>query len=156
MTESDRSWLIRPATRADIPAITALEQSSGTAAHWKPEQYASLFRESSRRTVLVAEDKSSKCVQGFLVARNVAREWELENIVVSDESQRRGIGTRLLGELLDRAKNLGCESIFLEVRESNQAARAFYDKLHFEQSGRRRNYYRGPDEDAILYRLQLT
>jgi len=46
--------------------------------------------------------------------------------------------------------------VFLEVRESNQPARAFYLRQGFEESGRRKFYYANPQEDAILYRLALT
>jgi ribosomal-protein-alanine acetyltransferase len=151
-----KSVLIRSATPADIPAIISLEQRSAKAAHWNRERYESLCSASSQRTILVVEEESNGNLQGFLVARDIGREWELENIVVSDESQRRGLGTRLLAGLLDRAKHLGCDAIFLEVRESNQAARAFYEKLSFEQNGRRKSYYRERDEDAILYRIQFT
>jgi len=48
------------------------------------------------------------------------------------------------------------EAIFLEVRESNQAARAFYERHGFQPSGRRARYYSQPNEDAITYRLNLT
>ena len=61
-----------------------------------------------------------------------------------------------MSEFLNHAKRLAATAIFLEVRESNHAARALYDKFHFEQSGRRKSYYRDTDEDAILYRLQFT
>jgi ribosomal protein S18 acetylase RimI-like enzyme len=61
-----------------------------------------------------------------------------------------------LTALLDRARETNSERVFLEVRESNQAARAFYARLGFEQSGRRKLYYANPPEDAVLYRLTLN
>jgi ribosomal-protein-alanine N-acetyltransferase len=61
----------------------------------------------------------------------------------------------LLSELLDIARGGGAKAIFLEVRESNQAARALYEKWAFLESGRRRRYYQEPDEDAILYRIDF-
>ena len=81
------------------------------------------------------------------------REWEIENIAVAGPARRRGLGTRLLGELLDLARGRGADAVFLEVRESNHAARALYEKWAFLESGRRRGYYKDPEEDAILYRL---
>ena len=53
------------------------------------------------------------------------------------------------------ARARGAKAVFLEVRESNQAARALYEKWAFLESGRRRRYYQEPDEDAILYRIDF-
>jgi ribosomal-protein-alanine N-acetyltransferase len=99
----------------------------------------------------VIEEESR--VQGFLVAHGLDKEWEIENIAISGAARRRGLGARLLGEFLDQARGQRAEAVFLEVRESNQAARALYEKWAFEESGRRAQYYREPEEDAIVYRL---
>ena len=78
------------------------------------------------------------------------------NIAVAGPARRRGLGTRLLGEFLDLARARGADAVFLEVRESNRAARALYEKWAFLECGRRRRYYQDPDEDAILYRIGFT
>jgi ribosomal-protein-alanine N-acetyltransferase len=146
---------IRSAASADLPAMMALEKHAVTAAHWSAEQYEALFRASqSGRVAQVIEDEFG--LQGFVIARAVDREWEIENIAVTGPARRRGLGTRLLGEFLDLARARGADAVFLEVRESNRAARALYEKWAFLESGRRRRYYRDPDEDAILYRLGFT
>lgn len=92
---------------------------------------------------------------GFLVARYIAPDWELENIVVDPNARRRGLGKHLLDALLAKARETNSESVFLEVRESNGSARALYESAGFHQTGRRKSYYSGPAEDAILYRLTL-
>jgi len=107
------------------------------------------------RLALVVEDQSGG-IQGFAVARVPGREWELENIVVADQAERRGLGTRLLGELVSLARSQGAQSIFLEVRESNRAARALYLKCAFVENGHRKSYYQDPPETAILYKLDLV
>jgi ribosomal protein S18 acetylase RimI-like enzyme len=171
---------IRPATPADIAAMMALEKLSATAAHWSIAQYKEIF-ETARsirapissvlggrrdacqtasetpalRLALVVEDQSGG-IQGFAVARVLGREWELENIVVADQAQRRGLGTRLLGELVSLARSQGTQSFFLEVRESSRAARALYLKCAFVENGHRKSYYQDPLENAILYKLDLT
>ena len=152
----DRDFmLIRPATPADIHAMMWLVSHSATAAHWSRAQYERVFgAEAPRRVALVIEEESG--LQGFLVAHEIANEWEIENIAVAGAARRRGLGTRLLGEFLDRARAEGGTSVFLEVRESNHAARLLYDKWAFEESGRRSGYYAQPQEDAIVYRLSLT
>lgn len=97
--------------------------------------------------------ESNGRVTGFVVARIIASEWEIENISVAEESQRSGVGTRLLSGLLEQAHLCRASAVYLEVRESNAAAHALYTKTGFCPDGRRKDYYRNPDEDAILYRL---
>ena len=146
--------LVRPATSADIPAMIRLEKHAVTAAHWSAEQYDRIFTIAvPRRVALVIEESG---VQGFLIAQVVAPEWEIENIAIAVDARRRGMGTRLLGEFLDRARAEGAHAVFLEVRESNRAARALYEKWAFVESGRRVGYYQHPQEDAIAYRHSLA
>lgn len=146
--------LLRPATSADIPAMMLLEKHTVTAAHWSLQQYEQVFAASeARREALIIE---SEGIQGFLVARALDKEWEIENMAVSGPARRHGLGTRLLGEFLDRARLADAEKVFLEVRESNRAARALYEKWAFVESGRRKGYYRGPAEDAITYCLYFA
>jgi ribosomal-protein-alanine N-acetyltransferase len=146
---------VRDATVADLSAIMELEKRAATAAHWSAAQYEALFPAANpERVALIVEEETK--LHGFVIARVVAEEWEIENIAVADSAQRRGLGARLLGELLDRARATGAAAIFLEVRESNQAARALYEKWSFLESGSRRAYYADPQEDAILYRLDLV
>ena len=156
---------IRAAIPADIPCMMALERACSTAAHWTEQQYRLLFEkpgEPAERLVLVVDMLSgggpaqagsvSPGLRGFLVARKVAAEWELENIVVAPAARRKGLGRQLIGALLTRAREAGSEAVFLEVRESNTAARSLYERAGFRQIGRRKAYYRDPPEDAILYR----
>jgi [ribosomal protein S18]-alanine N-acetyltransferase len=65
------------------------------------------------------------------------------------------LGTQLLRYLLKEVRQKGAQTVFLEVRESNRAAFALYRKCGFQQSGRRKAYYRQPTEDAILYQLDF-
>ncbi len=142
----ETDFRVRSATAADLPALLALEGGSAGAAHWSEAQYDRLFAEAGR-VILVIEESS---VQGFIVGRDLGPEWEIENIVVASSVQRRGLGTRLVQELLDLARNRGAQAVFLEVRESNRAARALYSKSGFVETGRRRGYYRNPEEDALV------
>jgi ribosomal-protein-alanine acetyltransferase len=163
---------IRRATITDIPRMIDLERRCLLAAHWTETQYQKFFQEHSgdpERLILVAEfprapqplspDATAEFV-GFLVAVQIASEWELENISVNSGARRQGIGRQLLDTLMAAAKETKSEAVFLEVRESNTAARALYEKAGFTQTGRRKAYYPdtslGTQEDAILYRLNLS
>jgi ribosomal-protein-alanine N-acetyltransferase len=145
---------IRPADSTDLLAMLAIEKHAATAAHWSIEQYEALFRASGQIALIVQEETQQEKaqVQGFIIARAIGVEWEIENIALAGPARRRGLGTRLLGEFLDLARAQGAEAVFLEVRESNRAARALYEKWSFMRSGRRQRYYKDPEEDAILYR----
>jgi ribosomal-protein-alanine N-acetyltransferase len=94
-------------------------------------------------------------ILAFLVAHGIDQEWELENIVVAEESRRHGMGARLINELIDLARANHGRRMFLEVRESNYVARALYRKMGFAETGSRVDYYSDPSEDAIVYRLSL-
>ncbi len=140
---------IRRASSSDIPAILAIERASDTAAHWTEEEYERVWTDSSvSRRVFAAEENE---VIGFLVARAVAGEWELENVAVKPEFRRRGVGRALLEKLLESARAGAGSRVLLEVRESNSAARKLYEMCGLRESGRRRSYYQSPTEDAILY-----
>jgi ribosomal protein S18 acetylase RimI-like enzyme len=156
---------IRTATAADIPALIALACESPTAAHWTEQQYDRLLHPHDggvQSLVLVAQEDSPDLISpppprllGFLVGRHIPPEWELENIVVVSTARRGGIGTLLLDALLLRARETNSDSVFLEVRDSNLAARTLYEKAGFELPGRRKSYYKLPEEDAVLYRKRL-
>ncbi len=155
---------IRPGTLEDISAMIALDRASPAAAHWTDRQYLDLF--ASGRLILVAfsamadsnsirESPENECLKAFLVARHIDCEWELENIVVSPFARRQGIGKALLCAFFEAASEPDSEAVFLEVRESNRAARALYESVGFESTGRRKSYYTAPLEDAVLYRRTL-
>jgi ribosomal-protein-alanine N-acetyltransferase len=155
---------IRPATLDDIPSLMSRDRESATAAHGTESQYRQAFQiDGPERLLLVAEELSSiqsgpaadSGMLGFLVARHLAPEWELENIVVAPSARRKGLGKQLLNALLSAARETNSSAVFLEVRESNAAARTLYEKAGFERTGRRKFYYSDPVEDAVLYRLTL-
>ena len=148
--------IVRPATAADLHAMRVIEKVAATAAHWTEADYDKIFNAPDlstdwRRVAFVIEEEA--VVQGFLVAQTVGGEWEIENLAVDPDARRRGLGTRLLGEFLDYAKAHGAAAVFLEVRESNRAARALYEKWAFVEAGRRSRYYQGPDEDAVILKF---
>ena len=77
-------------------------------------------------------------------------------MIASDPAfRRRGIGDALLKGLTEEAARRDAGSIFLEVRESNDAARAMYRKAGFLEKGIRRNYYHAPIENAVVMQLEL-
>lgn len=148
--------LVRAAVPDDIPKIISLAEQSETAAHWNAREYEALFApEAPERLALVACQKMTGEIAGFVIARCGEEDWEIENVVVEPKWRRQGIGGILIRELLSRARQRSAASVLLEVRESNTAARFLYRKFGFSEQGRRPRYYRDPEEDALLLRLQL-
>ena len=137
--------------------MRSLERQATDAAHWTTNQYWEVFSgEAPGRVVLLAEEESGDVtVLGFLIARCLPDEWEIENVVVEGSRRRRGIARSLVRELVAAADLAGVGSIILEVRESNLAAVRLYESIGFTTEGRRKGYYQSPAEDALLYRLTL-
>ena len=82
-------------------------------------------------------------------------EGEIANLAVAPSARRHGIGAALLDASLGEARRRGVKQVYLEVRESNAAARALYERRGFSVVGRRKRYYRHPDEDALLLRRTI-
>ena len=82
-------------------------------------------------------------------------DWMGADLETSRSSMEQGLGTELLQMMMDRARSRNARRLFLEVHESNTAARALYEKCGFAPGGRRRAYYSRPSEDAVLYTRKL-
>jgi len=143
---------IRRGTTDDLDQVMALARDAETAPHWQAADYHAIFH--SHRLLLVAERVSQ--IIGFVVAHDIAGEWELENIAVAPSRRRSGIGKVLVEALIAEASKDATKSILLEVRESNTAAKLLYERCGFHQYGRRRGYYSNPSEDGLLYRFLCT
>ena len=147
---------VRAAVPADLLRMMEIAGHAVTAAAWSEAEYRKVFAPESlqNRVALVAEEGAE--VVGFIIARQIDAEWEIENIAVTGSARRRGLGTRLLGEFMELVRSRGGKEIHLEVRESNLAARALYEKWAFVEAGRRKEYYSDPDEDALIFRFNFA
>lgn len=101
---------------------------------------------------LVAVDGAK--VAGYVGSQTVMDESDMMNIAVRCDHRRSGIAKQLVESLCDCLRCRGVRCLTLEVRASNEAAKALYRKLGFEQIGRRPNYYRAPKEDALILRKE--
>jgi len=147
MTVSDQKR-IESATADDVAEIVELERASFSDP-WSANAFESALRESAVYfRVIRAEGR----LAGYVVAWFVADEGEIANLAVSPAMRRRGLAGALLDEVIHEAERRGVTSMYLEVRDSNDAARALYASRGFDEVGRRRKYYRKPVEDAIVLR----
>ena len=88
---------------------------------------------------------------GFITYTRIADEIQIANVAVLPEFRRKGLADGLLCRLAQSAKHNGVSKTTLEVRVSNLPARNLYEKNGFEAVGLRRNFYKAPTEDAVLY-----
>ena len=93
-------------------------------------------------------------VAGYIGSQTVMDETDMMNVAVHPDYRRKGIAEALVTGLVDALKQRGSRCLTLEVRASNEPAKALYDKLGFSQIGRRPKYYRNPREDALILRKE--
>lgn len=94
--------------------------------------------------------KQGEVLVGYIGMKTVLDEADITNVAVHPAWRRQEIGKKLLKGLLERAVQQGVCQIFLEVRESNIAARKLYTQAGFKDVDKRKNYYEKPKEDAYI------
>ncbi len=132
---------IRPAAAGDLDQIKAIQATAPEASQWQPQDYLTF---DCRVAMLNGQ------IAGFVVSRQVsAGEREILNVAVHPDFRRLRIATELLRA--ETARWPGAH--FLEVRESNTAARQLYEHLGFRVVGERAGYYENPPETGIVMRI---
>ncbi len=144
-------FVIRAITTEDAGALTELESRCVGSARWREASY----REIGDGGIVGWAATREKALLGFILVRAAADEMEILNLAVDPEERREGIAARLLAGAIEEVKRVGVKRVYLEVRELNFAARAFYSSMGFLEQGRRKNYYSQPAEDALLLVLAL-
>jgi [ribosomal protein S18]-alanine N-acetyltransferase len=143
--------MIRPFIPSDIAGLMTVQARCPQAAQWRQEDYLQLAVDNAA-TLLVAEIDvmNLRAIIGFAVFHRVDNDAELRNLAVDPDWQRQGIARGLLIEGFNLLQTKGVTKVFLEVRASNQPALALYRSTGFKDLSTRRNYYRNPDDDAIV------
>ena len=101
---------------------------------------------------LVAMD--GERLAGYVGSQSVLGESDMMNVAVHPDYRRKGIAEALCNVLIEALKKKENHCLTLEVRASNEPAKALYEKLGFIQVGLRKNYYRNPKEDACILRKE--
>ncbi len=151
MTDDLLTITLRPAGGSDVRTVVEIERDSFSDP-WSSSSFSSLVR---NRDVFFRVALAGGALAGYVVAWFAGGQGEIANIAVAPWARGRGVGARLLDAALDEGAQRGTEEVFLEVRDSNTAARSLYASRGFTAVGRRRNYYRRPVEDALVLRKEL-
>ena len=130
----------------DVAAVAAIE--AGSLSPWSRRQLAAELQKKTGRA-LVAEASGGK-IEAWCCGLQAGTDAELLKITVQLEKRRRGVAEALLLELCSQFAEHGMEQMFLEVRSRNYPALQLYAKLGWQETGRRKNYYKGPADDAVV------
>lgn len=129
-----------------LPSVAELERLC-FAKPWSVRALGLLLTEEAAGVAVRSGDGTVAAYGGILWA---ADEGQILNLAVHPDFRCRGLGTMVLSELLEMAKARGCREVSLEVRVSNRAAIALYERAGFYTAGIRRHFYRNPAEDAAV------
>jgi [ribosomal protein S18]-alanine N-acetyltransferase len=137
-----------PEASATIDAIAALEAESFTNP-WPRETLVWELRNSDVTRIHVLRNPEGDVI-AFCVSWVIFDELHINTIAVAAAERRKGLATVLLKQVLAEAAAEGAGKATLEVRASNGAALALYERLGFRVTGQRPRYYTNPEEDALI------
>ncbi len=132
--------------REDLEAIASIESQCFTRS-WSLQSFEEAL---AREENIFLCAKISGVLVGYVLLYMMLEEGEIPTIAVAKNYRRRGVANLLIKEAMLKSKERGALSIFLEVRVSNLAAIALYQKNGFEIVGNRKRFYVNPVEDAYL------
>lgn len=143
---------MRKMWETDLPAVLAIEQQVYNYP-WSEGIFHDCFK--ARYSCWVCDELDK--VLGYCIVSTAAGEFHIMNICVDPAEQKQGIGKFMLEHIVEQAKSRWAESIFLEVRPTNEAAIALYTSMGFNEIGIRKDYYPSEDgrEDAVMLALAL-
>ena len=141
---------IRKMTAREVPQVAELEKLCFS----QPWSEKSVAGELDNPLALWLVAMEGDRLAGYVGSQTVMDETDMMNLAVAPQFRRQGVGEALVNALTASLKELGSRCLTLEVRDSNEAARALYGKLGFTEIGRRRGYYRDPREDALILRKE--
>jgi ribosomal-protein-alanine N-acetyltransferase len=144
--------MLRQADIADLADVSTLERRC-YADPWPPAAFTAL-PDNPRVFFAIARRQDGR-LAGYAIAWYVLDEGELANLAVAPDARRQGIGRALLDAVIADAVDREVRELYLEVRQSNAAARRLYATYEFQEVGRRKGYYRSPVEDALILRRTL-
>ncbi|MFN2637285.1 MAG: ribosomal protein S18-alanine N-acetyltransferase [Gemmatimonadaceae bacterium] len=145
--------LLRPAVEGDLNDVVRIERSC-FADPWSEESFRRLLV-GGPAIFLVAVFPPDSALAGYVVAFSVEDDAEILNLAVESRFRGKGLAGQMVDAALIELSARGVRNAFLEVRESNTAARALYSSRGFREIGRRQGYYRRPVEDALVLRRVL-
>ncbi len=133
-----------------VDAIARLEMECFS----DPWNRASIASEVNNPLSLWVAAMDGENLVGYVGSQSVLGWADMMNLAVAPDWRRQGIAEKLVTELIAQLQKNEVTCLTLEVRVSNEAAIALYNKLGFQQVGKRPGYYYHPKEDALILRKE--
>lgn len=143
--------MIKKATVADVEDIVEIEAGSFPDP-WDRELFLEALNSQSKNVLICLSDED---ISGFIVFEKVLDEGHITDLAVKKEFRRRGIASKLISHVLDAAGKEGIKEIFLEVRDTNEAAMDLYSRFGFKKIGDRKAYYSRSGGNAVIMSLKI-
>ena len=121
---------------------------------WSKSQWQKELSDPKRICLGILELETKKLL-GLCSAWLVVDELQITFIAVHPMYQRKGLGKFLLSDLIKRSKSLQINHIYLEVKDNNEPAKAFYKSMGFKTVGNRSNFYKDGSDALILTKETL-
>lgn len=140
---------VRRMSLDDLPSVLTLERRLFPEDAWSEEMFRTQLADGAGIChYMVAEDAGE--IVGYAGLAMMGGQGDVQTIAVRAEDQGRGVGTGLLGALIDEATARACAEVFLEVRADNERAQRLYERFGFARVGVRKRYYQPSGVDAIV------
>jgi len=152
LDRSGRNIVIEDLKAEDIPSVLEIERASFTT----PWSETSFFNELKKPRSFFKVARCGEKIVGYICGGWIIDEGHVLDVAVHSDYRRLGIASTLVSLGIDRFRDEGCRFVFLEVRDSNEAAKKMYCKFGFDVLGTRKNYYVSPVEDAVIMVLKLA
>lgn len=148
---SDQDYQIKPIQMSDLDQVYNIEKT----VYEDPWSY-DLIKQSleAPMTYALGIFKNSDCL-AYAIFQIIFTEGHILNLAVDANSQRKGLGRKLLNSVIEFGRNRSANSFFLEVRPSNHSAKKLYENYGFQQLFIRPKYYSN-GESAIVMSLDLN
>jgi ribosomal-protein-alanine N-acetyltransferase len=140
----------RKMAKADLPKVLEIE-ASGYQFPWSESLFNDCLK-AGHYGNWVCEDTEDKMV-AFCITSIAVGEVNILNLCIAPDERKQGLGKKFMKHIIEKAQEKKAESVFLEVRPSNEGAIALYESLNFNEVGVRESYYKteeGAREDAIM------
>lgn len=147
MNNIEHKTLFRIMSTEDLPFMLAIERQS-----YLYPWSEGIFRDCLRVGYHCRVMEVAGSIAGYAVSSVAVKEAHILNLCIHPQLRRQGLGRRLLDYVIDESRELGADTLFLEVRQSNQAAIQLYRDHGFDEIGVRKNYYPADNgkEDALM------
>ena len=139
-------WCVMRLQREHLPHVAALERACFSEP-WSENSLALLIGDAAVGVVVLDGEGTPVGYGGMMLAPD---EGQITNVAVHPKHRRKGIGAALVAALIEECESRGLCELSLEVRASNEAAKALYEAHGFSVEGIRKRFYRNPPEDGLV------